>query len=344
MSTLGPKPPAGDPKALLLDILGGKWIVQAFSTAAQLQLAEALSEPRTLSDLADRLQCHAPALERLLRVLVGEGALEEDRDGRFSLTPLGALLRHDALGALAAFVGSTPQWNAWGDLAHAVRTGRSAFEHVHGHPLYAYLEREPKHAALYDHAVDAFTTEQARALANDPVMDGVRSVVDIGGGRGTLLIELLLARPALRGLLFDRPHVVHHAQPRFHQLGLADRCDFEGGDFFEGIPAGHDAYVLKHVLHNWDDERAAALLRCCAAAMAPTGRVLVVDSLLLPLEGRDPGRLLDLEMLVLTGGGKERSKPQMRQLLSRAGLRLRATRMLASGAWLMVAEAAPPRS
>lgn len=326
------------PADLLLQKLGGKWVVQAFATAAELRLADALNEPETLSALASKLECHAPALERLLRVLVGEGALLEDRDGRFALTAMGTLLRRDALGSLAEFVGSAPQWNPWTELTYAVRTGRSAFEKVHGKALYDYLEHEPEHAALYDRAVDAFTTAQARALARDPALDRVSSLVDVGGGRGTLLLELLRARPELRGVLFDRPHVIGPARARFDDAGLSDRCTCVAGDFFETLPEGGDAYVLKHVLHNWDDEGALELLRRCAAAIPRRGHVLVVDALLLPIAASDPGRLMDLEMLVLTGGGKERSKPQMRQLLRRAGLRLTATRMLAPGAWLMVGE------
>lgn len=329
--------PEQDPEAALLSKLGGKWVVQALSTAAQLGLADALDEPLDAPSLAIKLSCHAGALERLLRVLVGEGALAEDRRGRFSLTPMGTLLRSGAYGPLAAFVGSEPQWRPWGSLTHAVRTGESAFEHVHGRSLYAYLESEPQHAELYDHAVDAFTARQATALALDPALESVRTLVDVGGGRGTLLLALLRARPELRGVLFDRPHVIAAARSRFEADALGHRCSFSEGDFFESIPLGHDAYVLKHVLHNWDDARAAALLERCARALAPGGKILIVDTLLVPVEHRDPGRLLDLEMLVLTGSGRERSKPEMRHLLRTAGLRLEATRMLAPGAWLMVA-------
>lgn len=326
------------PADALLQKLGGKWVVQALATAAELRLADVLTEPEPLSTLARKLACHPPALERLLRVLVGEGVLVEHPDGRFELTPMGVLLRRDAFGPLAEFVGSAPQWNPWTELTYAVRTGRSAFEKVHGRSLYDFLAHEPEHAALYDHAVDAFTTAQARALAHDPALAHATSLVDVGGGRGTLLLELLRARPQLRGVLFDRPHVVEHARPRFERAGLSERCACVAGDFFQTLPEGHDTYVLKHVLHNWDDDRAIDLLRRCTAAIPRDGRVLVVDALLLPIAASDPGRLMDLEMLVLTGGGRERSKPQMRQLLRRAGLRLAATRMLAPGAWLMVGE------
>lgn len=332
----GPDP--SEPSVAFMRRLAGKWVVQALATAAELGLAEALAEPKDLPTLAAALGCEPSALLRLLRVLGGEGLLALDVDDRYVLTELGAQLRRDALGTLAMFVGSPSQWTPWLALTHAVRTGHSAFEHVHGQPLFEYLEHHPDEARLYDEAVDAFTTQQARVLAGLDVLDGVGTLVDVGGGRGTLLIELLRLRPALRGILFDRPHVLEAARERFTAAGVAERCMLVGGDFFETVPVGADAYVLKHVLHNWDDERAGALLRRCVGALAPGGRVFVVEGLLLPGDRPDATRLLDLEMLVLTGGGKERSKPELRRLLGSAGLRLTHTRSLHEGAWVLVAE------
>jgi hypothetical protein len=326
-----------EPSEALMRRLGGKWIVQAIATAAQLRLPEALDEPRTLDDLAERLECtELEPLRRWLRVLVGEGVLLERIDERYELTAMGVHLRQDRLGPLAEFVGSASQWAPWTQLAHSVRTGQSAFERTHGQSLFEYLADHPDEARLYDLAVDAFTGEQARLFARADVLDGIGTLVDVGGGRGTLLTTVLSLRPDLRGVLFDRPHVVEAARDRFARAGLLDRCDFVGGDFFEAIPPGADAYVLKHVLHNWDDDRATELLRRCAEAAADRGRVMVIDALLLPGNRLDPARLIDLEMLVLTGSGRERSKPQMRTLLARAGLKLASTHRLTDGAWLLV--------
>jgi ubiquinone/menaquinone biosynthesis C-methylase UbiE len=327
-----------DPASALMRLLAGKWVVQALATAAELELAEALETPKTLDALARTVQCDRGALLRLLRVLVGEGVLVQGPDERYTLTALGAQLRRDALGSLAQFVGSPSQWTPWTALTHAVRTGSCAFEHVHGRSLFDYLADHPLEAALYDEAVDAFTTAQAIALAEQDVLDGAGLVVDIGGGRGTLLLELLRRRTGLRGILFERPSVLRRARPRFETAGLTERCDFVEGDFLSAVPKGADVYVLKHVLHNWDDARAEAILRRCGEAAAPHGRVLVVESLLLPGNVRDGARLIDLEMLVLTGGGRERSKPEFRQLLAAAGLRLLETRRLVEGTWLIVAE------
>ncbi len=329
---------AADPATAFMRRLGGKWIVQALATAAELGLAEALEQPKDLHTLATELGCDSGALLRLLMVLGGEGLVEQLPDGRHVLTSLGTPMRRDALGTLAMFVGSPSQWTPWLALTHAVRTGNSAFEQVYGQPLFEYLEHHPAEARLYDSAVDAYTTRQAHVLAGLDVLDGVTSLVDVGGGRGTLLMELLRLRPTLRGILVDRPHVVEAARGRFLEAGLADRCELVGGDFFESVPTAADAYILKHVVHNWDDERATSLLRRCADALAPGGRVFVVEGLLLPGNRPDATRLFDLEMLVLTGGGKERSKPEMRRLLARAGLRLTQTLALHESAWLMVAE------
>ncbi|MCA9711409.1 MAG: methyltransferase domain-containing protein, partial [Myxococcales bacterium] len=326
-------PDPDDPATALMHRLAGKWITQALCAAAELGLAEALAEPADLEALARAVHCEPGSLLRLLRVLVGEGALVEQPDGRYALTPMGAQLRADALGPLARFVGSPSQWTPWTELTHAVRTGQSAFERVHGQPLFDYLAAHPQEARLYDEAVDAFTSQQARALAALPVLDGVQTLVDVGGGRGTLLAELLRQRPALRGVLFDRPHVVAAARARFEAQALHERCTFVAGDFFESVPPGGDVYVVKHVLHNWDDDRAVTLLRRCAQALPEGGRVFVVEAILLPGNRRDGARMFDLEMLVLTGGGRERSKPEFRRLLSQAGLRLGTTQRLSDGAW-----------
>jgi ubiquinone/menaquinone biosynthesis C-methylase UbiE len=269
-------------------------------------------------------------------VLVGEGLLSFEGADEVVATPLGEQLQRDKLGTLAEFVGSESQWSPWVHLEHSVRTGQSAFEHRHGESLFTYLEHHARDAELYDTAVDAFTRQQARALAETSVLDAASVVVDVGGGRGTFLMELLLRHESLRGILFDKPNVVTPVSARFAQAGLSERVRLEGGDFHLGVPAGADCYVVKHVLHNWDDEQALGILRHCAKAVAPAGQVLVVEGLALPGNLRDGTRLMDLEMLVLTGGGRERSKPEFRRLFAAAGLRLEQTLRVSEGAWAMV--------
>jgi len=323
----------------LLKLLGGKWIAAAISAAAQLGIADALeSRPLSEADLASELSCDPSALGRLLGVLAAEGLLETDEQDRFRTTVLGAQLGRNALGPLAEFVGAPFSWSPWLRLKDAVQTGKAAFELEHGQDLFGYLTSHPNESAIYNAGVDAFTRHDAQALAAVFDFSDIETVADIGGGMGTLLIELLRQWPHLHGVLFDRDHVVRAAEQRLREAELQTRCSCLAGDFFSGVPAGADIYIVRHILHNWGDTEAATVLRNCAAALAPGGKVLVVEGILLPGHRKDTTRLLDLEMMVLSGTGRERSKPQFRQLFNDAGLRLTMTVPLASTARLIVAE------
>jgi SAM-dependent methyltransferase len=318
----------------LLELLSGKWVTAAVSAAAELGLADALaSGPLTPEHLAQQLGCSEAALLRLLRVLSGEGLVELQASGAYALTQLGAQLGEGRLRDLARFVGAPFMWTPWSALPDALRDDRaSAFERSHGASLFEHLDRTPADAALYHRAVDAFTRRQARALCDAYDFSKLGTVVDVGGGLGTVLTELARRFPQLRCVLYDREPVVAQARPL-----LGESIEAVAGDFFHSVPQPADAYVIKHVLHNWDDDAAAALLTSCARGLAPGGHVLIVESILLPGNVRDATRLLDLEMFVLCGPGRERSKPEFRRLLQRAGLRLSSTRDLAGGARLLVA-------
>src|SRR5690606_8500864 len=184
----------------------------------------------------------------------------------FALTSYGRLLRRDDLGALAAYVGAPFSWDPWSSLPHAVRTGEAAFGAHHGQSLFDYLDAHPAEARLYHAGVDAFTRRQARALVDAYDFRGTRRIADLGGGSGTLLVELLTRFDTLEGVLLDRPAAVHHAAAAFEAAGLASRCQAIVGDFFEPFPGEIDVCVIKHVLHNWDDAHAARILARAAAA------------------------------------------------------------------------------
>ncbi len=330
-----------DPALRLLRLLGGKWIASAIATAATLGLAEALAPgPATVEALARELACDEGALARLLAVLHAEGLVELGRDRTYALTPLGALLRRGEMGELSAFVGAPFAWDPWSSLARSVRTGQAAFEAHHGESLFSYLDEHPDDAALYHAAIDAFTRREARALAERFDFGSVERLADVGGGRGTLLVEVLARYPHMKGVLLERPAAVDAARRAFVAAGIEDRCEAIVGDFFEAVPQDVDACVIKHVLHNWDDARAIQLLRGCAEAVGPGRPVLVVEGLLLPGGRADMTRLLDLEMLALCGPGRERTKPEMRKLFAAAGLRLVRTEDLAGTTRLLVGEAA----
>jgi hypothetical protein len=340
----------GDPRApeprtpadKLLQLLGGKCRVQAVSTVAALGIADRLAAgPRSIASLADELGCDPGVLTSLLRLVAGLGFFSSPEPGVYALAEDGRALCADQLGPLAAFLGAPDQWDPWARLRDAARGGEIAFVRTHGVGLYEYLAREPAAAARYDAAIDAFTRHEAAALCGGFAFAGIAHIVDVGGGRGTLLAEILQRHPHLRGTLFDLPHVVDRALPAL-AARFGDRVAAHGGDFFVAVPNGADAYLVKHVLHNWDDERALAVLKNCAAAMAPGGTVLVIETVLSPDDRADLAAMLDLEMMVVLGG-RERRKPELRRLFAAAGLSLAAMQPLVSGSWLLVGNAVATR-
>ncbi len=332
-------PPGDDAAGELLKLLGGKWVAAAVSTAASLGLADALDEKAmNAPELAVALSCDENALSRLLRVLAAEEVVAELPDGRYGLTEIGAQLRTDTLGPLAAFVGESFSWAPWAQLSSAIRKGQTAFEVEHGQDLFTYLREHHEASQVYQAGVDAFTRHEARALVEAFDFGTAKNVVDIGGGMGSLLIELLNRWPHLHGVLYDQAHVIEAATPRLQSSGLASRCEAVAGDFFTSVPKGGDIYVVRHVVHNWGDAEAATVLRHCAEALPPGGKVLVIEGILLPGNRKDMTRLLDLEMMVLSGTGRERNKAEFRQLFKKAGLRLTSTRPLANTARIIIGE------
>jgi hypothetical protein len=318
-------------------MLGGKWLSAALSAAASLGLFRALAAgPLTLDELAARCDCEPRSLHRLMRVLAGEGFVSIEAGRGYALTELGERLRPGELGDLARFVGAPFSWDPWSDLAASIRSGESAFAKHHGKGLFEYLEEHEQEALLYHAAIDGFCRHEARALANAFDFSTTRRIADIGGGRGALLIEVLSAWKHLSGVLLERPIPADAARTALSEAGLEERCEVREGDFFVELPENADVLVLKHIIHSWDDETAIRLLRRCADAVEADGRILVIEGLLLPEGHQNMTGLLDLEMLVLCGNGHERSKPEMRRLLSAAGLRLLESSPLAGGSHLFV--------
>ncbi|MEL6183533.1 MAG: methyltransferase [Myxococcota bacterium] len=330
------------PEHHVLGLLAGKWVAQAISSAAALGVPDALEEaPLGIGDLARRIECDALMLERLLAVLVGEEILTfSEEDETYGLTEAGLLLcsGEDRLRDLATFIGSPSQWAPWSSLADAVRAGTSAFERTHGLSFYDHLEANPSDAAHYDEGVDRFTTGVARAVAKAYDFSAHRQLLDIGGGLGTCAYAILDAWPQMSGTILDRPHVVSRAQARGEERGLAGRCACVVGDFFAELPAGADLHILKHILHNWADEDAHRILERSRAAIAPGGTLLLVEGVLHPGRGRSMSRLMDLEMMVLFGHGRARSKRELQLLLRSAGWTLdRTTHPLDAFARLLIA-------
>lgn len=299
---------------------------QLVHTAARLGIADLLVEgPRDASALADAVGAHPRALYRLLRALASVGVFVEADDGRFELTPLAQTLRSDVPGSLrdlALLYGDEWLWRAYGRTCYSVTTGLPAFDLVHEQPLFEYLSLHPEAASTFDAAMTAFSERETAAILAAFDFSGAGQVVDVGGGRGALLASILDTNPRVRGVLFDRPPVVEVARDLLNRAGVADRCTLIAGDFFEAaLPEGGDVYVLKSVLHDWDDARSIAILQRCREAMGPDSRLVVVERLVPDGRGPSEAKLFDINMLVVTGG-LERTEAEYRRIFEAAGFEL----------------------
>jgi hypothetical protein len=326
--------PDASPSVQLRSLVNGYQVSQAIHVAAALGIADHLRDgPRGSVELAAAVEAHEPTLYRVLRALAAVGVLHEEDDRRFGLTPLGDCLRSDAaepVGGWAAFVGRPYHWQAWGALLHSVRTGENAFRHVHGTGPWEYRAGDPEEAAIFDRAMADLTRRAHRSLLAAYDFGRFGTVVDVGGGNGALLVEILRAHPGTRGVVFDLPHVVAGARASIDAAGLADRCETVAGSFFDGVPAGGDAYVLRAVLHDWEDEEASAILAQCRAAMEPGATLVLIERDLGPPNAAEETKLSDLNMLV-GPGGRERTVDAYAQLLAATGLRLAGSRPVGFG-------------
>jgi hypothetical protein len=305
-------------------MLTAYWISQALYVAAKLGLADLLQDgPRTAADLAIATQTQPRPLYRLMRALASVGVFAEDDRQGFSLTPLAQCLRSDVPGSQRSMAITTGElfYPAWGELLSSVQTGRTAFEKVYGQPVFDYLSQNPAQARLFDETMVGVHGRETAALVDAFDFSGVKVLADIGGGNGSVITAILHKYPEMKGILFDLPGVVERARANIEMAGLVDRCQVIGGNFFESVPPGADAYLLRHIIHDWDDERATTLLRNVHRAMGAGGELLVVESVIPP--GNEPsfGKLLDLAMLVIPGG-KERTEDEYRMLYEAAGFRL----------------------
>ncbi|MFT3765421.1 MAG: methyltransferase [Minicystis sp.] len=283
--------------------------------------------------LAATVGVNAGALYRMLRALAGAGVLTELPERRFALTPLGGTLRTGVPGSMRAFVllfGGDVYARAWLDLLSSVEDGRTAVEHVFGAPLYPYLARHPEDARLFDEAMTSFTSVENAALAARYEFEGARTVADVGGGHGSLLFAVVERNPALRGVLFDQPHIIEGARARVAASAVSARCQAVAGNFFESVPSV-DVCMLKHIVCNWDDEAAIRILKTCHRALPPGGKVLVIESV---IAHSAPAELLDVHLLAVVGG-RMRTEEEHRGLLAAAGFRL--TRLLPTDVGLQLA-------
>lgn len=314
-----------DARADLLRLINGFQPSQAIHVAAVLGLADLLQRaPLDAADLAARAGAHPDALRRLMRVLVSIGVFEETSCHRFALTSTGEFLCSDVSGTcapMAELIGRPNFWQAWGDLLHAVKTGQIAFDHVHGSNVWDYRSRHPDETRIFDRAMASGTERFAEAVIDVCDFGCFEHIVDVGGGDGMFLTKILASHPHVRGTLFDQPHVIGRVVAYQPAQTLNRRYQAIGGDFFKCVPGGGDAYLLKWILHDWNDDASLKILKSCREAMKPTGKLFVAEYVLGSSDVSSEGEFMDLMMLVMNGG-RERTRDEFTALFAAAGFRL----------------------
>ncbi|MCA9402314.1 MAG: methyltransferase [Candidatus Omnitrophica bacterium] len=331
----------------ILNHVNGSWIAQAVYAAVELGLPERLAHgPRVVADLAG--ECHVPVdtLARLLRALTTVDVFVQNPEGTFALTETGRRLCADHPESIRSWViwWTSNLAYAWAELLYSIRTGKSARTLVHGVEGFEHLDQNSEQAAVFNQALVELTRLTAASVAGHYDFSVFRCVMDVGGGYGELLRVILHANPRTRGILFDRAHALGGALERFQQEGLAERCEFLEGDFFEEVPPGADALMLKSIIHDWPDEKAALILANCRKALPAAGKLLVIGRIMpARLEAIDEHRDLarsDLTMLVALGAG-ERSEDEYRVLLENAGFNVGRTIPVGMGHTIIEASPRP---
>ncbi|MDF5709087.1 MAG: methyltransferase [Nostoc sp. S4] len=361
MSSLEPsistEVPASD---IMLQMISGFWVSRAIHAAAKLGIADYLKEqPKTPEELATITGTHAPSLYRLLRALASVSIFAEDDDRRFGLTPLAATLQTDVPGSLRFFAISElgqAHYLGWDNLLYSIKTGEIAFDHIAGMSVWDHYLKNSEAGKLFNLAMTSLTTSVISAIICSYDFSAFNTIVDVGGGEGSLVTNILKAYPTVKGIIFDIPTVIEEAKSRLQAQGFADplgdalyetlrerrlanatltqspgsgnpplplshRCTVVSGNFFESVTAGGDAYLLKHIIHDWDDEKAIAILKNCHQAMLQHGTLLLFETVIPPGNASSFSKLFDLNMLVMTGG-RERTEKEYQVLLLHAGFQL----------------------
>ncbi len=313
---------------------------QMIYVAVKLGIPDLLAgRPRSAAELAPEVHAHPGALFRLMRALASLGIFSQDEQDKFALTELSRLLCAATPGSLRPFAlsyGEPWWWSTWGDLLHSVQTGENAFNHVHGTSLFEFLSHNPEAATIFNDNMTSMTAGEVPAILAAADFSGVKLLVDVGGGEGMLVGAVLQAYPETHAIVFDLPGT---APAAFMQAsGVADRCKMVGGNFFESIPAGGDAYVLKDILHDWEDEKAILILRNIRQAISGSGRLMVIERVIRTGKEYVTACLIDINMLVMSGG-RERTLEEYRALLAAGGFRL--SRTIPTGTATDILEALP---
>lgn len=315
---------APSPKVRMQQMVAGYWISQAIYAAATFGIADLVKDgPRSAADLAKATGTNTEFLYRLLRALASVGVFAEDAQGKFMLTPMAEFLRSDSPSAIRpyALMAGDEQYRVWGNLVEGVRTGENMFEKTIGLPIFDYLTQHPEKGKIFDGAMTGIHGEETQQVLDAYDFSKIRVLADVGGGNGLNLIAILKKYPLMRGILFDLPQVIERARPNFVAAGLGDRCQLVAGNFFESVPKGADACLMRHIIHDWDDAKSIQILKNCHAALPQDGKLLLVESVI--PAGNEPcfAKFLDLAMMLIPGG-KERTEIEYRQLYEASGFSL----------------------
>jgi hypothetical protein len=309
----------------MLQIISGFWISRSVYVIGKLGIPDLLQTgPKTAEELAAATKTDAPSLFRILRALVSVGVLNSAEGGRFAQTPLSETLVTDAPGSLRWFAVSElgqEHYPAWGNLMHSVKTGEIAFDNFFGVDIWKYFQQNPEDAAVFNNSMSNVTAAVNDAITSLYDFSQFGKIVDVGGGHGGLITAILQKNPEVKGILFDAPQVIEGAQSKIEAAGLADRVETVAGDFFKSVPEGGDAYIMKWIIHDWDDEKSNTILRNCRNQMKANGKLILVDCVVPETDEPHFSKFIDLNMLVMTGG-KERTEREFAQLLADAGLKL----------------------
>jgi len=324
-NTTNTAPPQLPPEAVLPQMILGGLMQKSIWVAAKLGIADLIAEkPRAAEELAAATDAHAPSLYRVLRFLAMAGVFAENSDGEFELTPIAELLRSDTPNSMrdyAIMMGEDWIWQAYGELMHTIKTGEIAHDKVQGMSSFEYYAQNEEVGKIFNRAMTNLSLLSAPAIVEAYDFSDINKLVDIAGGHGLLLAAILKANPHLQGVLFDLPFVIEGAGELLESEGVTARTEKVSGDFFENIPAGADAYLMKHIIHDWNVEQSVKILQNIRRAVNDDGKVLIAE-MVVP-EGNEPSPAKGLDLVMLTiEGGKERTEKEYQELLEAAGLRL----------------------
>lgn len=314
------------PSMVMLQMISGTWLSQLIYAAAKLGIADLLKDgPKISEELANSTGTHARFLYRALRALASYGIFKEIEPNCFGLTPLAETLQSGVPGSMrnmAIHGGDEYNFYPFGKILYTLQTGKSAFHHFHGIGIFEYLTQHPDTGKDFDEAMTEYVSQMHISFAAAYDFSGVKRVVDVAGGHGTLIKSILKANPTMTGILFDRPSVIEGSRKSIEAAGLADRCDVVGGDFFESVPSGGDVYIVSSVIHGWNNEDSAKILRNCHRAMVDNGRLLLGE-LVIPT-GNEPffGKIQDINLMIAADSGQERTKDDFQKLYEMSGFKL----------------------